>query len=318
MMTMKKKIWIVVALLIVALAAVYLLIPSQIQVTKVVVIKAPISASNRYFLDPKKWQQWWPSSDSVAKQTSNNIGFFYKTASHTPTQALFNGYGVNTLFNDMQLKGEIIYAQIGLESVAYFWKYQYSSSYNPFKRVADYFTLKALLKNTGEVLAAMKAFLESEEKLYGMKINHSMVVDTLLVSTKAVFPFYPNNDQVYQMIDALKNYVQQKGAKQKGYPMLNVTRLDSTHYQTMVALPVDKQLDETSNFSWKKMVAGKILISEVKGGEARAREALNQMHNYVTDYQITSPAIPFISFITDRKSVKDSSIWISRIYYPVM
>jgi len=34
--------------------------------------------------------------------------------------------------------------------------------------------------------------------------------------------------------------------------MMNVTVLDSTHFQTMVAIPVDRSLPETAQFSWKK------------------------------------------------------------------
>ena len=175
---MKKTLPIIFALLIVLLATIYLIIPSQMQVTKVAAIKAPLSASSRFFKDPKKWQQWWPSSDSSSIQITNGVDFSFKNAKHTPTEALFNGYRINTSFNGMNLKGEIIYAQIGLDSVAYFWKYQYSSSYNPITRIKDYYTLKALLQNTGEILASMKIFLENEEKVYGMKINHSLVVDT--------------------------------------------------------------------------------------------------------------------------------------------
>jgi hypothetical protein len=65
-------------------------------------------------------------------------------------------------------------------------------------------------------------------------------------------------------------------------------------------------------------VAGKILIGEVRGGDATTKNAFAEMHNYVVDHQMTSPAIPFISLVTDRKQEPDSSKWISRIYYPVM
>jgi len=65
-----------------------------------------------------------------------------------------------------------------------FWKYQYNCSYNPIQRIRDYYLLKDLKDNTAEILNSFKQFLEKEEKVYGMKIQHSFVVDTILISTK--------------------------------------------------------------------------------------------------------------------------------------
>jgi hypothetical protein len=79
-----------------------------------------------------------------------------------------------------------------------------------------------------------------------MKIQHSFVVDTILISTKAMFSASPSIDQVYKMIDQLKEYTKAQGAKETGFPMVNISVLDKTHFQTMVAIPVDKKLKETA------------------------------------------------------------------------
>jgi hypothetical protein len=315
---MKKLFVILLIVVFAAIASIYLFIPTEIQVTKVATVNATTSATTRFLLNPEKWNRWWPSSDSGITSISKEVGFFYKNAHHTPTKALFNGYGLKTVFKGAELKGEIIYAQLGSDSTALFWKYQYNCSYNPFQRIQDYYLLKDLKDNTAEILNNLKQFLEKEENVYGMKIQHSFVIDTILISTKSVFSTVPTTDQVYQMIGQLKTYIKQQNAIETGSPMINVLVLDKMHVQTMVAIPVNKQLAETAVFSWKKMVAGKILIGEVKGGDERTKQAFTEMHNYVTDYHITSPAIPFISLITDRKLEKDSSKWISKIYYPVM
>lgn len=314
-----KKLFIVLLIVVfAAIASIYMFIPSEIQVTKIAAVNATTSATTRFLLNPEKWKRWWPSSDSSLKTISKEIGFFYKNAHHTPTKALFNGYGLKTIFRGTELNGEIIYAQLGSDSTALFWKYQYKCSNNPIQRIQDYYLLKDLKNNISEVVGSLKQFLENEENVYGMKIQHSFVVDTILISTKSVFSTVPTTDQVYQMIGQLKTYIKQQNALETGFPMVNVLVLDKMHVQTMVAIPVNKKLAETTVFSWKKMVAGKILIGDVKGGDARTKQAFAEMHNYVTDYQITSPAIPFISLITDRKLEKDSSKWISKIYYPVM
>ena len=65
------------------------------------------------------------------------------------------------------------------------------------------------------------------------------------------------------------------------------------------------------------MLPGTALTTEVKGGPAAIRTAFLQLENYITDYQREAPLIPFESLVTDRLHEKDTSRWITRIYYPV-
>lgn len=313
---MKKILIAILFLLLASLMAIYVLIPSNIKVSKVLAINCSINAGTRFIMDTSQWNKWWPQNETNKKTNAQKLE--WKQASHQADNALFNGFGVQTNFKEHNIKGELIYAQLGLDSMAVFWNYQLASSWNPINRVTDYLFMKDLKEVITDPLKSLQAFLESKEKVYGMQIVQDMVKDTILVSTKKIFPSQPSQETVLTMIEQLKKYAQATGAKQTGFPMLNVTVLDSTHFQTMVALPVDKQIPETGNFSWKRMVAGKILIGEVTGGTYKAEAAMKQMKLYVQDYHITSPAIPFYSFVTDRGLEKDSTKWITRIYYPVM
>lgn len=313
---MKKILIAILLLLLASMMAIYVLIPSNIKVSKVLAVNCSINAGTRFIMDTTQWNKWWPTQDASQKTSHEKLE--WKGASHQVDKALFNGYGIQTNFKKHSIKGELIYAQLGLDSMAVFWNYQLASSWNPIKRVTDYLFMKDLKEVITDPMKGLQAFLESKEEVYGMQIVQDFVKDTILVSTKKILPNQPSQETILAMIQALKKYALATGAKQTGFPMLNVTVLDSTHFQTMVALPVDKQIPETAIFSWKRMVAGKILIGEVKGGASAAEKAMKQMKLYVEDYHITSPAIPFYSFVTDRGLEKDSTKWITRIYYPVM
>ena len=313
---MKKILIALLLLLLAGLLAIYVLIPTNIKVSKVLALNCSINAGTRFIMDTTQWTKWWPTQD--ASQKTDHQKLAWKQATHQADKALFNGFGIQTNYKDRAIKGELIFAQLGLDSMAVFWNYQLASGWSPIQRLEDYFFMKDLKEVITDPIKGLQAFLESKEKVYGMQIVQDFVKDTILVSTKKMLSSKPSQETVVAMIQQLKNYAQSTGAKQTGFPMLNVTVLDSTHFQTMVALPVDKQIPETAIFSWKRMVAGKILIGEVKGGSFKAEAAMKQMKVYVQDYHITSPAIPFYSFVTDRGIEKDSSKWITRIYYPVM
>jgi hypothetical protein len=63
---------------------------------------------------------------------------------------------------------------------------------------------------------------------------------------------------------------------------------------------------------------GNILVTDVNGGPSAIKYAFDRLEEYVSDTKRIPPAIPFESLITDRRKERDTSKWITRIYYPVM
>jgi hypothetical protein len=303
---MKKILSLALAILFVFCGTVYLLIPKEIKISTPIIINCNLNAGTRMLMDTSQWKKWWPTSNALDQVTN------------LPSKPLFNGYSIKTTFRGQTLMGELIYAQLGLDSLVLFWNYQKQSSYNPFRRINDFIFCKALKENISIKAESFKNFLEKKEMVYGISIVASTVVDTLLVSSKKILPNYPTTSEIYTLVHHIQGYLQKHSASQTGFPMLNVTTLDSTHFQTMVAIPVNKKLVEDKEFKWKKMVPGNILIAEISGGDIQSKYALYQLHQYVVDYHLTSPAIPFYSLVTDRSLEKDSTKWITRIYYPVM
>ena len=62
---------------------------------------------------------------------------------------------------------------------------------------------------------------------------------------------------------------------------------------------------------------GNILVGETKGGRTATDSAIKAMEAYTNDHNHFSIALPFLSLITDRTKEKDSSKWVTKIYYPV-
>lgn len=84
-----------------------------------------------------------------------------------------------------------------------------------------------------------------------------------------------------------------------------------------VAIPINKEIPFTKPIFINTMVDGKLLVTEVKGGQQTIKNALFSFKNYVQDKQFTSPAMPYEMMITDRSAEKDTSKWVTKIYYPV-
>lgn len=150
-----------------------------------------------------------------------------------------------------------------------------------------------------------------------MKIIKQKVTPSSMISMNQTFLQYPSTQEIYSMINTVREYIRIKGGEENNHPMLNVYTEDKKVYKAMVAVPVKTDLPSEGKFRLKKLVLGNILMAEVNGGVETIMKAEKELSNYVNDYKKISPAIPFQSLITNRLLETDTSKWITRLYYPI-
>lgn len=302
-----------ISLLLVFATAVFLYsrIPATDNYTYGMALRCTENGAIRQLHDSTKWNLWWPGKKindgtySFANRTFNIRDIILPGIS---TRIDNNGDSIKAFFQVSALKPD---------STIFQWSFTYVYSSNPIKRLQQYFGLQRLKTDLKHFIIAVKPYFEKEENIYGMKIEQQKVKDSSLISMKQTFDHYPTTEDIYQMVNVLKEYVQKKKGEQTNPPMLNVFPVSGTSYEVMVAIPTKWDLPEEGTFKLKKMVLGNILVGEVKGGLSTILNAEKQLANYVFDYGKVSPAIPFQSLVTDRSLEADSSKWITRLNYPI-
>lgn len=316
---MKK--WIIALLLLFTLMLLflYLFIPDQILVNAATLIPVKQKTIYRIIEDNNEWKKWWPgekklmaSNDTMLYRSNNNIGYTIKEKTIT---SIF----ININDGNYQIKSSLDFIPITADSTKLEWALVVPAAFNPISRIKNYLFCKKIKEDITLGLEKIKSFYSNTENLYGVKINREQVKDSLLVSTFDSSKGYPTTVVIYAMVDQLKQYIRSQSATESGSPMLNVYTKDSVNYLTRVAIPTNKKLTSSGKISYKWMLGnGNILVSDVKGDNKTVALALKEMDNYVLEHQLAAPAIPFYSLITNRLLVKDSTKWITKIYYPVM
>ena len=291
----------------------YLFFPAKIHFKKTMYAQTSPNSAVKFLLNEKNWHSWWPASI----KNPNDSVFPFKDFEYAVNWKMISGDSILIKSKDGFVSSLINVVPISKDSVGFQWDGELQSQVNIFNRIRNYYTQKKLQNNADAILNALKIYLENDEKVYGINIEHRMVVDTLLISTKKTFAAYPTVEQVYELVNDLKKYIIINAALQTNPPMLHVVQ-DSNLFKTMVAIPINKTVQNSERFIIKKMVAGKILISEIKGGSGNAEAGIKTLESYMDDYHLTSPAISFQSLVTDRQKEKDSTKWVTKIYYPIM
>jgi hypothetical protein len=301
---MKKFFSVLLLVVVVAIACIYIFIPSNISVSAITIANAPIGSVYRCVNNEKTWQQKLMSNNSLFKEFTIN-----STIQNTVDVVLYDG-------NDT-INTKLILIFPGGDSTIIHWDCLLGAGTNPFSRLGTYNKAVEIKKNMDSVLNKLKLLAADPENIYGLHINKTSAKDTILISTKIILDHYPSTNDIYSLVNNLNDYAIQSGALITGNPMYNVTPGEKDTARLMVALPLNKLLPQTKAIISVRMVPGNFLSTQVSGGETTVRNALAEMQNFIADNGKTSMAIPFSYLVTNRMDEPDTSKWVTKIYMPV-
>ncbi len=315
-----KKLFIVLSVVALAFLSIYLFIPSKINFGKVVYINTNINIANRFIADEKQWNKWWPADiedSSGSGPIKTKMQFENKNYLYTITRKATEGFTITVDKDHDHITSFLQIISVSPDSVVLTWRSNLPHSINPIRKFSNYLLARKMKKNMTEIVQSAKSFLESKEQVYGLRIIHEKVKDTFLISTKYIADSFPSTETTYNIISELEHYIKVNDAAATNHPMVNVLE-EKGIFTIMIAIPVNKIIRGNEKYFFKRMVAGNILVAEVKGGNHTIKEGLRQVKTYMDDSRLVAPAIPFESLITNRVKVTDTANWITRIYYPVI
>ncbi len=311
---MKKWIIGIVVIACLAIGSIYIFIPSVIVVSEVRYIKTFRAAVAKLLTSKEKMNQCF---DVVA--TKKDSLYTYKGFDFHLSKIIFNGTIIDISSPGLHVSSNLIPLELTKDSSSLYWVAEIKAGQDPFSRVKQYFIGKKLKASMSGLLEEMKIYLEQPLNTYGVEIKEIQLTDSLLISTRTNTNAEPGVTEIYRQIKKLEDYALSQHASPTNAPMLHILKVDATHFEFMVGLPINKTIAETGDILIKKMpYKGNMLIADIKGGPAAVNHGLQQMDAYRTDSKRTSPAIPFELLLTNRIAEPDTSKWITRLYYPVM
>jgi hypothetical protein len=298
---MRKIIGSVLVILLLSLAAIYLIIPNQLVIKGSQMVYQPSSGLIRGMMQTSKWSEWMPKEIDL-KATSSLVATI---------QTELNQDGIKVPVEFSIENGENKNSIIGFETS------MDNSHWSPIARVQYFIFAKAIQNKLNKVLIAASNYYNYSKGVYGFDIIETKVKDSSYVAIDQTLTDTPSLVKVYEMVDQLTAYINTQNGKAIGDPMVNITRADANEIYIQVAIPIERDIPVNGAFSIKKMVLGNLLSVKVQGDQAKVNEAFEATKQYINDKQKYSPAIPFVIYNTNRLLEKDSSRWISTINYPI-
>jgi hypothetical protein len=305
---MKKILLLIGGLFILLLVAAYFFIPGTLTVSETLRVNCVSEAAFRSLSNQPKWSPFGePGSNS---NDSSAI-------SYTITKKANNSFEIQVTQDSKTHTSQMNFISLMNDSSMIIWQCKVQTSRNPFKRLSDYVNVLSLKKSMDNITAGLQLHLSNIEDVYGFAFKETSTTDTLYISTKSLSARYPGNEIIYSLVNKLKKFCTEEGCSVTNSPMLNISKSGPDQYQVMIALPVNKVMQPKDSVFPGRMVPGKFISAEVRGGFNTVEYALSQAQFYFQDYKRSSMAIPFQYLITDRQKETDSTKWITKIYVPV-
>ena len=299
-------------LLALTIAAVYLLIPTDIFINDTITVTTTDAHVFQFLNHQKEWKKWWPGT------AVSEFKYRYNKNLYTIKQLNNDDVVLAVSTPELAINTQFSFLATNANEVKLNWSGIKKSSLNPINRFTTYLHMNRIEKDMNDILLKFKRFIENDRNIYGMDVRISKVKNPIILATNTVTQQYPETEKVYELIGKLKQEIRKQHASETGSPMLNVYQTDSKKYEVMVGIPVTTAFHPPENMLINKMVlGGNMLETSVKGGVNTVHNAFNQLEKYKKDHNLISPAMPYESLITDRSKETDTTKWVTKIYYPI-
>ncbi|RYY06255.1 MAG: AraC family transcriptional regulator [Sphingobacteriaceae bacterium] len=309
---LKKIIAGVSILLILIIAAVYILIPTDISINNNLTVTTTDAHVFQFLNHQKEWRKWWPG------KTVSDYNYQYNNHLYTINQLNNDDVLITVANPELTIYTKFSFLSTDANKVKLNWNSVKTSSFNPINRFETFLQMNRMKKDMNAIMLQFKRFIEDDRNIYEMDVRISKVKNSTILATNLVTQQYPEMKKVYELIEKLRLEIRKQHALETGSPMLNVHQTDLKRYEIMVGIPVNQTINPPKNMLVNHMVlGGNMLETTVKGGVNITRNAFNQLEKYKKDHNLVSPAMPFESLITDRSKENDTAKWVTKIYYPI-
>lgn len=314
---MKRWLYAGVVLIVLLVACVYFFIPSRLVVTKIVSVDCNRDGAGRVLGDTVGWIRWWPRTGTSGPDWDGDQ-LLFRGAGYKVARRLHRGADIVIDDGGREIPSELaIFPLNNIDSSYLQWQFTQQTSLNPLRRIGQYQAAKRIKGDMAVILDSLRSYLDDPMNVYGVAIVQASTKDSFLVETTRAVKGYPGTGTIYGIVKFLEAFAHRRGGVRTGYPMLNIDPLEGGSYRLKMAIPVDRELRDSGDVVFRKLVKGQYLESDVRGGPGAINAALGRIDNYIADHQRTVMAIPFFSLVTDRTVEPDSAKWVTRIYYPI-
>lgn len=331
MKTLTKIILIVVSVIILLLIVAYLL-PSRVTVKRSLVINAPqsnIYNEVNYLREWEKWSPWHkldPSMKLAYGNKDHGIGAFYTWKSldknvgngkltiigTKPYDSL--AVAMDFMENGTAL-GFYLFKPMG-ESTEVVWGMETELGNNPLARYVGLFMDKMVGKDFEQGLRNLKIVTEAMPKSV-YKIDTVTMAELPYVGVVKKSRLTDISQSMASAYAQITKVIAQNKIKQANSPFAIYRNFTSEYVEYEAGIPVDKTVTISGTVKSGVLPVAKAVCLDYYGPYSKLEDGHVAIAKWISDHGVKMTGSPMEVYVTDPVSEKDSSKWLTKIYYKI-
>jgi effector-binding domain-containing protein len=331
---MVKKILLGIAGLIVLLIIVGFFLPSKIEITRSISISAPAAYSFEEVNNLTNWEKWsyWHSLDSTMKlsygEKHSGPGGWYSWES----EEMGNGkLTITDVEANKKINADLDFMDQGTAKSWFTFEpdgdgtkltmgFESDFGYNPFMRWIGATIFPSEMNKAYDYnLAKIKSIAESKPVFRSMitedtipSISYVAISHTMSMKDNAAV-----NASMEKMFTTLFSDMKKAKVAITGHPLCLYPGYSEELIQMLCAVPVAPDAKVPAKYTIASTTAGKAIKTVHTGSYDKLGETHNEMNKYIQYKKMKINGVPMEVYVTDPTVEKDTSKWITEIYYPV-
>lgn len=270
-------------------------------------------------LKPEQWQKWHPQvkaawrRDAVALEIEKQKLGFKINAAKLHIDVRINGFGFDV---DQELGSfSSVYSFTVLPATnTRYTDVQLITLSSFFKKLSGWLWHTSPLLD----LRSLKQFIEDDKAYYGYNISIQNAVDTSIAVEQKTVSVKERNTTVATIRQNLQRFVEKNGLKITQPIMADIRTLYQDSIRVMIGFSVNKAFKPEGNINIMRIPKqAKMLTVVYRGKYGNRQSAYTVLKNYMRDYELLAPEVPYEKYLNNRIPLSDSDKVVMQIIAPL-
>ena len=329
---MIKKILFIIAGLIVLLVLVGFILPAKLDITKSLTINAPAAAVFEEINDLKRWETWqyWNTLDPDMKITysEKTVGTGASYSWEGPkmgngTLGISESIPDKSVAIDMDFGGSPAKGLYSLdaagENTQLNLNFTNDAGMNPIGHWINVYMKGEIEKSFDYAGEKIKGIAEAKPKFTYQISEEAMQTISYVGLMHTMSPQDPAavSAQMAKMYGELETILKKANVKVTGYPFALYPSFSDESMDMICAMPVAADSKLPAKYKVETIPGGSAIKGIYKGDYANLMALHLELDKYLQYKGLTMNGAPMEVYVTDPMLEKDTTNWITEVYYPV-
>ena len=198
------------------------------------------------------------------------------------------------------------------------WYIIMNMGWNPISKYFGLFMDKMIGPDFEKGLKDLKAICETKPCCMILKCEETTVKPFLFLSIRDTCSGATIGQKMGTYIGEIMAYMGKNGLTQTRPPMAFYHKNDGVVFDMEIAIPVDKAIKpKDKRIKFTEFKRCKAMFTEYYGVYDKIGDAHKTIMEMIQEKGLKMNAAPWEEYVTDPSTEKDSSKWLTRIYYPI-